>query len=280
MATKIRSRPSARSESRGGSKRSTTSSDSTSACQMSRRRLAPRADRTARSRSRAVARVSSRLATLAHAISNTANTAPSNTHAACLRILHLAVAQRAHAQVHFAAKTRRRQAERVVEQRLQLRGGLRTVMPGFKRANTYITRPGSALRCSASSSACGTTTSACSSAGISKSRGSTPITRTWAPSISMSRFTIAGIAIVVARPKRIRNQRDLGPFRPVFFGKKVAAQDRRNAQRGQEIRFHARATQMRRIVLRQITGIHAGFRSERREGPSGYRATRNTIRPA
>ena len=45
-------------------------------------RLAPSADRTASSRSRAAPRAENRLATLAQAISSTANTAPSNTHAA------------------------------------------------------------------------------------------------------------------------------------------------------------------------------------------------------
>ena len=49
-----------------------------------RHRLAPSAARTAISFCRAAARASRRLATLAHAMSNTNPTAPSNTRSACL----------------------------------------------------------------------------------------------------------------------------------------------------------------------------------------------------
>ena len=55
---------------------------SVSACRAKRERVAPRAVRTANSRARLVARARSRFATLVHATSSTARTAPRRTHEA------------------------------------------------------------------------------------------------------------------------------------------------------------------------------------------------------
>ena len=73
------------------------------------------------------------------------------------------------------------------------------------------------------------------------------------------------VAAEAAPPQTIRKQRDGRRVGPVLIAREVAARDRLDAERGQEIRLHLRACQAHRVRAGQVAIVDAGPGGERRE---------------
>ena len=170
---------------------------SLNACTISLRRVAPNAERTARSWRRLCERASKRLATFAHTIIMIASTAPNSSHEAVLK-----------------SSIWRSRTERILSFTSFLNCGGTNCMkslnsgcswasawamvtPRFSRAKAAKTAPCVLVRWAASSRACGTSTCAAASVGNSKLWGNTPMMVVEVPSSGICCPRIFGSA-----PKR------------------------------------------------------------------------------